>query len=554
MKARFCAGAALCGLLAATAMARAPQSTDLNEASRAPGTLLSFENRLAPVAAADSAFHPWNLENGADPPNMGAAMRAEYDALSTMLSDSLRASFLGLSSDDWRREWLRRYWVLRDPTPTTPENERRDEHDRRTAYAKQHYATEVRPYFDARGAFYIRFGPPAAVHAEPPDVRIGLGYVAKSETWVYSDGMEARFEQSMPGLPFELGHSGAHQSNRPDLTNEVVTNPGGLEASAHDADRPQLSELAPSVRAWFLDGWAPSEGAILAVTAMESGLEHFELPSAPPRFLPALFDADVFRGVGMRPRVEVHVQFTLQDLHFEFLDALWRAGFRLEGVLYDAALREAARDEYEDVVTARAEASTHKATLWPAQLQFDVVPGLYRLALRVEDQGGGAAGTFVADVRVPEFPAGRLALSDLELATFIGTTADSGAGRFVKHDRVVVPNPVALYRRGKQLTAYFEIYGLHVDATGHSRYEVSYALVQRETARRGPGKDRNAAPYVRASFNGVADRSDPVEEIHLDVSAVKADAYDLVVTVRDLLDGMAASATTRTRVRIGAWP
>ena len=73
--------------------------------------------------------------------------------------------YLGLDRNA-RVLWLESYWKQRDPTPTTPENECRDEFELRVAYARSqfnYYDGRKDFYYapwDARGEIYLKFGRP----------------------------------------------------------------------------------------------------------------------------------------------------------------------------------------------------------------------------------------------------------------------------------------------------------------------------------------------------------------------------------------------------------
>src|SRR5579872_2005562 len=49
------------------------------------------------------------------------------------------AAFKKLSNDEERDQFIENFWLRRDPTPDTPENEYKEEHYRRIAYANEHY-------------------------------------------------------------------------------------------------------------------------------------------------------------------------------------------------------------------------------------------------------------------------------------------------------------------------------------------------------------------------------------------------------------------------------
>src|SRR5262249_32958676 len=164
----------------------------------------------------------------------------------------------------------------------------------------------------------------------------------------------------------------------------------------------------------------------------------------------------------------------------------------------------------------------------------------YRLAIRLVDAGSGAEGTFTTRVEVPKLDGGSLQLSDVMMASSIVYAGDDWKSRFVKKDRLIVPNPIGAYMHGKQLTGYFEIYGLHRDPEGLSRYEVRYTIAPRTLSRpQGlpPAVPATDKPFVTSSFKNEAVRSDVNEDIRVDIGALAPDTYDLVLTVRDLVGG-----------------
>src|SRR3984957_15531876 len=57
-----------------------------------------------------------------------------------IISDEERAAFKQLSNDEERDNFIEAFWQRRDPTPDTEENEYKEEHYRRIAYANEHFA------------------------------------------------------------------------------------------------------------------------------------------------------------------------------------------------------------------------------------------------------------------------------------------------------------------------------------------------------------------------------------------------------------------------------
>lgn len=58
------------------------------------------------------------------------------------------------------------FWLRRDPTPGTKENEFKEEHYRRIAYSNEHFAAQMRGALTDRGRIYILYGPSDAVQRQ----------------------------------------------------------------------------------------------------------------------------------------------------------------------------------------------------------------------------------------------------------------------------------------------------------------------------------------------------------------------------------------------------
>jgi GWxTD domain-containing protein len=85
-----------------------------------------------------------------------------------IISDQERAEFLKLSTDKQRDQYVAAFWARRDPTPHTSENEFKEEHYRRLAFANIHYAESASPGWKTdRGRVYIVDGPPDKIDFHP---------------------------------------------------------------------------------------------------------------------------------------------------------------------------------------------------------------------------------------------------------------------------------------------------------------------------------------------------------------------------------------------------
>src|SRR5262249_29088862 len=72
-----------------------------------------------------------------------------------------------LSNDEERENFIETFWARRDPTPDTVENEFKDEHYRRMAYANEHFAAGIPGWKTDRGRTYVVFGPPDEIESHP---------------------------------------------------------------------------------------------------------------------------------------------------------------------------------------------------------------------------------------------------------------------------------------------------------------------------------------------------------------------------------------------------
>jgi hypothetical protein len=98
-----------------------------------------------------------------------------------------------LSNEYDKKEWFRKFWKSRDPTPTTDENELYREFERRVQFARAHFSDywnnqqfdylkdqfirqgQYHAPWDARGELYIKYG--------EPDIRSVSGW--HREEWIY---------------------------------------------------------------------------------------------------------------------------------------------------------------------------------------------------------------------------------------------------------------------------------------------------------------------------------------------------------------------------------
>jgi GWxTD domain-containing protein len=84
-----------------------------------------------------------------------------------IISDEERAAFKRLQTDEEREKFIEQFWLRRDPTPATAENEFKEEHYRRIAYANGNFASGIPGWKTDRGRIYITYGPPDEIDSHP---------------------------------------------------------------------------------------------------------------------------------------------------------------------------------------------------------------------------------------------------------------------------------------------------------------------------------------------------------------------------------------------------
>jgi GWxTD domain-containing protein len=116
------------------------------------------------IASATVAMAAWQSEPPQSTEQVEKSPFAKWlnEDVVYIIIDQERTAFLKLTSDEEKQHFIEQFWLRRDPTPGTPENEYKEEHYRRMAYANEHFQTHSgRPGWQTeRGHMYITYGPP----------------------------------------------------------------------------------------------------------------------------------------------------------------------------------------------------------------------------------------------------------------------------------------------------------------------------------------------------------------------------------------------------------
>ena len=98
-------------------------------------------------------------------PQAGAELGSAYqkwlnEDVAYIITAEERSAYLALKTDADCDQFIEKFWLRRDPTPGTAENEYKEEHYRRLAYANEHFASSVPGWKTDRGRIYIVYGAP----------------------------------------------------------------------------------------------------------------------------------------------------------------------------------------------------------------------------------------------------------------------------------------------------------------------------------------------------------------------------------------------------------
>src|SRR5438876_7390728 len=84
-----------------------------------------------------------------------------------IITNEERAAFKALKTDEEREQFIEQFWLRRDPTPDTIDNEFKEDHYERIAYANERFASGIPGWKTDRGRIYILYGKPDEIESHP---------------------------------------------------------------------------------------------------------------------------------------------------------------------------------------------------------------------------------------------------------------------------------------------------------------------------------------------------------------------------------------------------
>jgi GWxTD domain-containing protein len=488
------------------------------------------------------------------------ALRRWLDEVDPILTPSEHAAFKILKTDEEREQFIEQFWLRRDPSPETHENEYRDEYYTRIAYANDHFAAGIPGWKTDRGRIYVVYGRPDELETHPmggawyrpPEEGGGQTTTFPFEKWRYRsiDGIGQNIIMEFVDDCICNEYRLSFDPSAKDA--EIHVPGGGLFAGETDA----VSRLA-ICRAQGVALLGNCTGVVYQTNEFDRLLRYNDIlkppaikyndlvPSVTTKILTNLlpFDlrADFIRVTETTVHTPITLQFALKDLVFRERDGVQSATVRIHGELRTVGGRliqvfeDTARS---DIANSAFEQEVEKPTVYQASDVY-LKPGqLYSLYVAIEDVNGGNIGTIKQRLSVPSFPEQGLAMSSLVLADKLERLPPRSISpniRFVLGDNYVRPSVKQEFRQDQALKVWTQAYGLKVDDKTHKPSATVEIVVSRE------GSEVTKVVSDAKEFSGGGQQVTVIKEVPLDNLAPGQYSVQLKVT-----DNMTKDTVTST--------
>jgi GWxTD domain-containing protein len=406
-----------------------------------------------------------------------------------IITDEERAAWKQFNTAEERESFIEQFWLRRDPTPDTPENEYKEEHYRRIAYANEHFASGVPGWKTDRGRMYIKLGPPDEIEAHPsggsyqrpPEEGGGTTSTYPFEIWRYRYIGHAGQEISLEFVD-ETMSGEYHITIDPSVKDALlyVPNAGLTTLEAMGLSSKQARFTNPMHLGASMFGTPAGEHEF---SRMETLVNVMKAPPVKFRDLAAVVDSKItYNLLPFQTRTDfikitsdtvlaaLTVQIANRDMTFQNKDGVQHAAVNVFGRVSTLSRRVA--QTFENVVTVDTPAELLPQTLDRQNVYWQALPlrpGRYRLNLVLKDIQSGNVGSIEKSFTVPEYDDETLAASSLILSDKIEavSTREIGKGPFVIGSTKVRPSVNEVFRKGGTLGFYMQVYNLKADETTH---------------------------------------------------------------------------------------
>jgi len=416
-----------------------------------------------------------------------------------IITDEERFAFMQLSNDEERDQFIEAFWQRRDPTPDTEENEFKEEHYRRIAYANEHFAAGIPGWKTDRGRMYIVFGPADEIDSHPSGgtyerpMEEGGGETSTFpfETWRYryleGVGQEVMIEfvdtcmcgdyhmtldrSEKDALKYtpNAGLTLYEQMGMANKSSRFTS--GGLEQLGagpfnQDLQTKQFDRLEQFAK-------------LQAAPAVKfKDLEEVVSHKISVNLMPFDVRADFVKVNSDTVLVPVTIQIKNRDVTFQNKDGVERGTVNIFGRV--TTLTGKIVQTFEDTVQVDVpvellpKTAENSSVYWKA-LPLRISQNRYRLDVVVKDVNGDRTGSWSHAIQIPDFSEDKLSSSTLIIADQMEpvATKNVGTGNFVIGTTKVRPRvapsdgkPIS-FKRNQKLNFWMQVYNLSVDEKTH---------------------------------------------------------------------------------------
>lgn len=419
-----------------------------------------------------------------------------------IITDEERTAFKRMATDEEREQFIEQFWLRRDPSPDSQENEFKEEHYRRIAYTNERYASGIPGWKTDRGRIYITFGPPdeneshpsGGTYERPFEEGGGTTSTYPFEKWRYrwieGIGSDIIIEFVDPTMTGEY-----RMTMDPSEKDALMMVPNaGLTLME------QMGMASKADRFSRTDGTRLGTGTNPLPMRMNQfeRLQQFARLQKPPavkfkdleaavnstvkfNLLPIRVRADFMRMTASSIQTNVTILMEKRDLQFQNKDGVAKAAVNIYSRITSMSRRVV--NVFEDVVTTEVpsemlEAASKGSSIY--QKSIPLPPGTYRLNVVVKDVFGGNMNNYEMALNVPRMEDDQFTHSTVVLADLIEKvpTRSIGAGQFVIGSTKVRPRVTESFSRDEKMGIYVKLYNFEADEktrkpVGQVVYEVN---------------------------------------------------------------------------------
>jgi GWxTD domain-containing protein len=441
-----------------------------------------------------------------------AALRKELETpyrkwlnedVSYIITDEERAAFKRLQTDEEREQFIENFWLRRDPTPDTVENEFKEEHYRRIAYTNEHFASGIPGWKTDRGKIYIMYGPPDEIedhssggfYERPPEEGGGETSTFPFQQWRYryiegignniiiefvDPTMSGEFRMTMdpsekdallyvPGAGLTM----MEQLGLSDKTQRFNNTDGTHLGQAFGGQPESMNEFSRLEQ--FAKLQKPPEIKFKDLEAEVNSRITFNI-------LPAQVRVDYFPITDASVLTYVTMQFQNKDLQFASKEGINKAAVNIYGRITTMTRRIVNTFEQTVEVPAPKEMlKDFQAQRSIYQTNVPLQPGTYRLNLVAKDVNSGTIFNHELRIDVPRLNPDKASSSTVILADIIEPVPmkSIGTGQFIIGDTKVRPRIDDNFKREERMGIYLKLYNLGADDASHKPMgQVQYELTR----------------------------------------------------------------------------